>query len=216
VPAPPRQTQRQLTEPRREATLAALAGCLLVSGLLASGLLVSCGPSAQQRREAQARAEQLQRALAQLQRCRRDQPRVSQLGQEVTRHSNQIRALNAERYVPSPRPEPPDPLLASRFTQEDRELDELRYRERLSAWEALEQQRYGRWLSDQQGQRDRLRKLLESDATKLKQIAPELFTSSGQPLLKPDALARATRCSPADFGLQESEAAGSSSSASAS
>ncbi len=184
--------------------------------LLIGATLAGCGPSAQERREAQARAEQKQQALARLQRCRRDQSVVTQLSRAVAQHSSELRALNAERYVASARPEPPDPVLASRFTQEDRELDELRYRERLRAWEAAEQQRYGRWLSEQQTQRDRLSKQLESEATKLRRIAPDLLASSGSAVLKPDAVARATRCSATDFGLQESEAAGSSSSASAS
>lgn len=180
-------------------------GNALAAILLFSATLVACGPSAQQRREQQAREQRQEQARAQLERCRRNQATVSRLSQAIMQSGKQLSELGSQLYTPSPRPEPPDPVLALRFTQEDRELDELRYQDRLRRWETSEQQRYSRWLTDQQSQSENLRNQLEVDATKLRQIAPELLASSGTAPLKADAVTRATRCSPGDFGLQDAD-----------
>ena len=193
----------------RQTALLALAVLGLAGGLL------GCGPTPEQRREAAERERQQRQAKASLERCRRDQAAVQRLTAEIQRHTRDLAKVNGERYEPSPRPEPPDPALAARFTQDDRELDELRYRERLRAWEDAEQQRYGRWLDEQHARRDRLRAQLQGDASLLRRIAPELMAAGGGSALKPDAVARASRCLPADFGLQDSAAVGSSSKAAA-
>ncbi len=179
----------------RQAALLSLA--LLGLG----GALVACGPSPEQRREAAERERQQRMTRAQLQRCKRDQAAVKRLSDAIARQTTELTKLNAERYESSRRPEPPDPALAARFTQDDRELDELRYREQLRAWEQAEQQRYGRWLDEQNSRRDRLRAQLQADAAVLRRLAPELMAAPGGSTLNTEAVARATRCSPADFGL---------------
>lgn len=195
--------------PRRQS--AALALALLGLG----GTLWGCGPSPEQQREAAERERQQRQALADLQRCKRDQATVKRLTAQIQRHTAELARLNSERYEPAARPEPPDPALATRFTQEDRELDELRYRDQLRSWEAAEQQRYGRWLDEQDARRSRLRLQLQGDGVLLRRVAPELMASAGGSGLKPEAVARAVRCDPADFGLQNSAVAGSSSKAAA-
>jgi len=208
VPASPRQAQRQLSKARR-ATVLALALLGLGAGL------AGCGPSAEQKRQEAERLRQERQAQAELQRCRRDQKAISELTGQIQGQTKELAKLNAERYEASPRPEPPSPALAARFTQEDRELDELRYRERLRNWEVLEQQRYGHWIDEQQNRRDRLRGQLQTNGTLLRRIAPELMAEAGGSALNAEAVARATRCNPADFGLQDSAPAGSSSRAAA-
>ena len=191
--------------------MARRAAALLASALLAA----ACGPTAEQQRVAAERERQQLQARADLQRCRRDQTAVRQLTEQIQRLTSELSRLNAERYGASPRPEPPDPALAARFTQDDRELDELRYRERLQSWEVQEQRRYGRWLDEQRNRRDRLRSQLQTNGSMLRRIAPELLAAPGGTALKPEAVERASRCNPADFGLQSSAAAGSSSKAAA-
>lgn len=189
---------------RRAATLIALA-------LVAA----ACGPTAEQQQAAAERERQQVQARADLQRCRRNQAAVRQLTEQIQRLTTELTRLNTERYTAAPQPEPPDPALAARFTQEDRELDELRYRERLQNWQVQEQQRYGRWLDEQRNRRDRLRGQLQTNGTMLRRIAPELLAAPGGTALKPEAVDRASRCDPGDFGLQNSEAAGNSSKAAA-
>ena len=195
--------------PRRQTVALTLALLGLASTLW------GCGPSPEQRREAAERERQERQALADLQRCKRDQSTVKRLTGQIQSHTAELAKLNAERYEPATRPEPPDPALAARFTQDDRELDELRYRDQLRNWEAAEQQRYGRWMDEQDGRRSRLRTQLQSDGALLRRVAPELMAAAGGSALKPDAAARAIRCDPADFGLQNSAVAGSSSKAAA-
>lgn len=188
----------------------------LVLALLGlGGVLWGCGPSPEQRRDAAERERQQRQALADLQRCQRDRATVQRLTGQIQRHTAELARLNGERYEPAARPEPPDPALAARFTQDDRELDELRYRDQLRNWEAAEQQRYGRWLDEQDARRNRLRLQLQGDAALLRRVAPQLMAAAGGSALKPEAVARAVRCDPADFGLQSSAVAGSSSKAAA-
>ena len=189
-----------------------VAGLLCLLAL--AGGLFGCGPSPEEQREAAERERQQQQARAQLERCRRDRPAIIQLSQALERHSRDLKRLNAERYLPAPRPEPPDPALAARFTQADQELDELRYRERLRTWQAAEQARYARWLDEQRSRRERLRTQVGQDASQLRRLAPELLKGDAGSTLLPEAVARAGRCDPADFGVQD-KAEGSSSRAAA-
>lgn len=191
-----------------------LALPLLVLLGLGAGL-AACGPSPEEQRAAAERQRQIRQAQADLERCRRDQAAVQRLSSAIERRSRELNQISAARYEASARPQRPDPALAARFTQADQELDELRYRERLRTWEAAEQQRYGRWLQDQSSRQDRLRGEQESDASQLRRIAPHLMAAPSGSALKPDALAPAIRCRPADFGLQDNAAAGSSSRADA-
>jgi hypothetical protein len=193
----------------RRTALVSLALLAVIGGSL------GCGPSQEERRQAAERERQQRLAAADLQRCRRDQAAVVRLTSSVQKASAELTVLNSARYEPSTRPEPPDPSLAARFTQEDRELDELRYRERLRGWEDGERQRYSRWLDEQRSRRDRLRSQLEGDAAQLRRIAPNLLASPSGSRLSTAAVAKAIRCNPADFGLQNSAAAGSSSKAAA-
>ena len=186
---------------------------LALLGLGAS--LVSCGPKPEQQRQAAEREQQHRQAQSQLERCRRNQTDVQRLTAAIERHTRELGEAKAARYQPTARPEPPDPALAARFTQADQELDELRYRERLRAWEEAEQRRYGRWLDEQTSRRNRLRAQMDNDANLLRRIAPELMAAAGGSALKPEAVTRASRCDPTDFGLQDSAAAGNSSKAAA-
>jgi len=189
---------------------------LLLPVLLGLGAgLAACGPSPEEQRATAERQRQLRQAQAELERCRRDQAAVQRLSNAIERSSRELNQISAARYEASARPQRPDPALAARFTQADQELDELRYRERLRAWEVAEQQRYARWLQDQSSRQDRLRVQLESDASQLRRIAPDLMAAPNGSALRPDALLRATRCRPVDFGLQDKAAAGSSSRAAA-
>lgn len=193
-----------------------LAACAVLMVLGLGSLLQACGPTPEQRRQAAEQQRQHQQAMAQLQRCRRDQPAVTRLSAAIQNRSQALERLNQERYQPSARPEPPDPALASRFTQEDRELDELRYRDQLRSWEEAEQLRYGRWLGEQHRRRDQLRSQLQIDASLLRRIAPQLLEGAAGSTLRPAAVAKGIRCAPADFGLQNSAVEGSSSRAAAS
>lgn len=180
-----------------------LAALLLLAALGLGSGLVACGPSPEQRRAAAERERQQRQARLDLERCRRNQPAVRRLSSAIALQTDELRRLSVTRYEPSPRPPRPDPALAARFTQADQELDELRYRERLQAWEATEQLRYSRWLAEQAGRRERLRSQLERDANELRRIAPHLMAAPAGSELKPEALARASQCRPADFGLQD-------------
>ena len=184
---------------------------LLLLGV--SGAMVGCGPSPEQRRQAEERIRLQRQAQAMLERCRRDQPAVQRLSAEIQQRSTELANLEAERYWPAGRPQPPDPALAARFTQEDRDLDELRYRERLRSWEEVEQRRYGRWLDEQRSRRELLRSQLQQAANQLRRIAPTLLVAPDGSTLRADAVARASRCAPADFGVQDKAVPGKSSKA---
>lgn len=191
------QAKRQLMAQPAPRPTCSLALCL---GLCLA--IVGCGPSGEQNRQA-ALEQQRQQQLARqgLENCRRDQAPLKALLLAVERQQDQLRQLQSAQYQSTSQPQPPDPALAARFSREDRELDELRYRERLQAWQLAEQRAYGHWLEAQASQREQLRRESQSLNSQLKRLNPALFKSSSDIQIDPNAVKRASRCEPADFGL---------------
>lgn len=176
-------------------------------------ILAACsrGPSAEQQRQAEQRRQQLarqeQQARLAWQQCRRDQASVATLVASLRRDQQALADLEGQTYRASTRPLPPDPELAERFTQEDRELDELRYRERLRDWELAEQQRYGQWMAEQRAKQQRLRSQGEQHLSQLRRINPSLFSPQQPRQLLQVAVDRYTRCPPQAFGLPDPKSA---------
>jgi hypothetical protein len=164
--------------------------------------IVGCGPSGEQNRQA-ALEQQRQQQLARkrLENCRRDQAPLKALLLAIERQQDQLRQLQSSQYQSKSQPQPPDPALAARFSREDRELDELRYRERLQAWQMAEQRAYGHWLEAQASQKQQLRRESQNLSSQLRRLNPALFKSSSDVQIDPNAVKRASRCEPADFGL---------------
>jgi len=179
--------------PRPASSLALCLGLCLA--------LVSCGPSGEQKRQAALEQQRQQLARQGLENCRRDQAPLKALLLAIERQQDQLRQLQSAQYQGTSQPQPPDPALAARFSREDRELDELRYRERLQAWQLAEQRAYGHWLEAQASQREQLRRESQSLSSQLRRLNPALFKSSSDVQIDPNALKRASRCEPADFGL---------------
>lgn len=179
--------------PRPASSLALCLGLCLA--------LVSCGPSGEQKRQAALEQQRQQLARQGLENCRRDQAPLKALLLAIERQQDQLRQLQSAQYQGTSQPQPPDPALAARFSRDDRELDELRYRERLQAWQLAEQRAYGHWLEAQASQREQLRRESQSLSSQLRRLNPALFKSSSDVQIDPNALKRASRCEPADFGL---------------
>ena len=163
--------------------------------------IVGCGPSGEQNRQAALEQQRQQLARQGLENCRRDQAPLKALLSAIERQQDQLRQLQSAQYQSTSQPQPPDPALAARFSREDRELDELRYRERLQAWQMAEQRAYGQWLEAQASQREQLRRESQSLSSQLRRLNPALFKSSSDVQIDPNAVKRASRCEPADFGL---------------
>jgi len=179
--------------PRPACSLALCLGlCLAIAG---------CGPSGEQNRQAALEQRRQQLARQGLEKCRRDQAALKALLSAIERQQDQLRQLQSAQYQGTSQPQPPDPALAARFSRDDRELDELRYRERLQAWQLAEQRAYGHWLEAQASQREQLRRESQSLSSQLRRLNPALFKSSSDVQIDPNALKRASRCEPADFGL---------------
>jgi hypothetical protein len=163
--------------------------------------MVGCGPSDEQRRQAALLQQQQQLARQRLEKCRRDQTQIKGLLAAMEQHQGQLRQLQSARYQSAPQPQPPDPALAARFSREDRELDELRYRERMRAWQMAEQRAYGHWLEAQASQREQLRRESQTLTGQLRRLNPGLFKLGSGDQIDPQAVQVASRCQPADFGL---------------
>ena len=176
--------------------------CSLALSLGLCLAIVGCGPSGEQKSQT-ALEQQRQQQLARqgLENCRRDQARLKALLLAIERQQDQLRQLQSAQYQGTSQPQPPDPALAARFSREDQELDELRYRERLQAWQMAEQRAYGHWLEAQASQREQLRRESQSLSSQLRRLNPALFKSSSDVQIDPNAVKRASRCEPADFGL---------------
>ena len=85
-----------------------------------------------------------------------------------------LAAVTAEVYQPSPPPKAPDPELASRYSQLDREIDDERYADELEAWRQREQQRRQRWTDNQRERRQRLLQRLNDHNRSLSALAPRM------------------------------------------
>jgi hypothetical protein len=163
--------------------------------------MVGCGPSDEQRRQAVLWQQQQQLARQRLEKCRRDQTQIKGLLAAMEQHQGQLRQLQSARYQSAPQPQPPDPALAARFSREDRELDELRYRERMRTWQMAEQRAYGHWLEAQASQREQLRRESQTLTAQLRRLNSGLFKLGSGDQIDPQAVQLASRCQPADFGL---------------
>jgi hypothetical protein len=163
--------------------------------------MVGCGPSDEQRRQAALLQQQQQLARQRLEKCRRDQTQIKGLLAAMEQHQGQLRQLQSARYQSAPQPQPPDPTLAARFSREDRELDELRYRERMRTWQIAEHRAYGHWLEAQASQREQLRRESQTLTGQLRRLNPGLFKLGSGDQIDPQAVQLASRCQPADFGL---------------
>lgn len=190
------QAQRQLMAQPLPKPACSLALCL---GLCLA--IVGCGPSGEQNRQAALEQQRQQLARQGLEKCRRDQASLKALLSAIERQQDQLRQLQSARYQSTSQPQPPDPALAARFSREDRELDELRYQERLRAWQMAEQRAYGHWLEAQASQKEQLRRENQNLNSQLRRLNPALFKSSSDVQIDPNAIKRASRCEPADFGL---------------
>jgi len=179
--------------PRPASSLALCLGLCLT--------IVGCGPSGEQNRQAALEQQRQQLARQGLENCRRDQAPLKALLSAIESQQDQLRQLQSARYQSTSQPQPPDPALAARFSREDRELDELRYQERLRAWQMAEQRAYGHWLEAQASQKEQLRRESQNLNSQLRRLNPALFKSSSDVQIDPNAVKRASRCEPADFGL---------------
>ena len=126
------------------------------------------------RQEALERQQRLERALAL---CRQRAPRLRALAANLQAAATNLRALNAERYGPSPAPQPPDERTESRFRREDQELDQQRYDEAYGQWQQAEHQRRWVWEQRQARRRRAARERLDQAARALRAWQPNLFRS---------------------------------------
>lgn len=126
------------------------------------------------RQETLERQQRLERALAL---CRQRAPRLRALAANLQAAATNLRALNAERYGPSPAPQPPDERTESRFRREDQELDQQRYNDAYDQWQQVEQQRRWAWEQRQVSRRRAAREQLAQAARALRALQPNLFRS---------------------------------------
>jgi DNA-binding transcriptional regulator YbjK len=101
---------------------------------------------------------------------------AQRLGLEQQRQADAqgLAAVTAEAYQPSPAPQAPDPELASRYSQLDREIDEERYANALETWRQREQQRRQRWIDNRHDRRQRLQQRLNNHSKLLSAVEPRL------------------------------------------
>ena len=156
----------------------------LVLAISATLLLAGCGTWWQWQQQA------LQRRLA-AERCRQQRATIDAVLAQATADQLALKTITAEPYKPTPMPAPPDPDLASRFSQLDRQLDNERYEVQLAAWREREAQRRSRWQETQQERSGRVNNQLRQHVKALSAIDPNLVRN-GRP--DPVAIARARRC----------------------
>ena len=162
-----------------------LARRSLVLSLLASGLvLAGCGTWWQQHQQAQ------QRRLAH-ERCIQQRSTLTQLINAIDADQLAQKSIAGQVYRPTTQPAAPDPELASRFSQLDRELDQERYLKEMAAWNALETQRRNVWQQDQRQRQQRVNQRLDARLQELTTLDPTLVIG-GQP--NRSAIARRLQC----------------------
>jgi hypothetical protein len=96
------------------------------------------------------------------------------LDQQRQADAQGLAAIAAEAYQPTPAPKAPDPELASRYSQLDREIDDERYATALEAWRLREQQSRQRWSANQKERRQRLQQRLNQHSRALAALEPQL------------------------------------------
>ena len=147
-------------------------------------LLAGCGSWWQeQQRAAQARLAR--------ERCINRRNTISERLEPIRADQRVLQSIADERYSASPQPPAPDPQNASRYSQLDRELDEERYQDELSAWRAAEEQRRARWQQAQNERRQQAEQQLSAHLKELAAIEPELVRN-GQ--TNEPAIARVSNC----------------------
>jgi hypothetical protein len=172
-----------------------LALLLLGLGLAACRLPQVGGPSPQER-EQTGKAERNRRDR---ERCLRDRELVGQQLAQLSATQRELARVRASTYVPSPRPEAPDPALAPRFSQADQELDALRHQEALALWRQGESQRYDAWLQTHTTLQRRLELQERREMEQLRRRNSSLFEPTDPSRLNPRAVEKYSNCDPARF-----------------
>lgn len=158
--------------------------CLVVT-VVASGLLLAgCGSWWRQHQLVQQRREAHARCIAQ-------RATLTQLIGAIEADQRALKTLSEQVYTPTRRPPPPDPDLADRFSQLDRELDQERYLKESAAWNVSETQRRSLWQQEQLQRQQRVRQRLDTRLQELMRRDPTLVIG-GQP--NRSAIARRTLC----------------------
>lgn len=116
---------------------------------------------------------------AQQQRCKAVEVERLALENQRQADAKALATLSAESYQPSPAPQAPDPELASRYSQLDREIDDERYANQLADWRLAEQQRHALWTEQQRQRRQRLQQRLNEHSSALTALAPQLRPCRG-------------------------------------
>ena len=116
-------------------------------------MLLGCNGEERQKRE-QAAAAQRQ-LIALVRRCRSQQPAVQRQLQELRRSSSALANLKQQAYSPLRKPTAPDPELLARFTREDQELEQERYKQALATWRSSDRAERRYWQGVQEAKRQR-------------------------------------------------------------
>lgn len=155
-----------------------------VAGVLAMLLLAGCSTWWQQQRQV-ARQRLHQRCLDQ-------KRRIGLVMQQISADQAALATLAAERYVPSAQPSAPDPRLAQRYSQLDREIDLERYNQQLEAWQRRERVALERWQQTQGERRTRVQQRLAQHTNQLANLGRRLVRR-GRP--DPAAIVKSSDCS---------------------
>ncbi|MFM1812328.1 MAG: hypothetical protein RLZZ336_1266 [Cyanobacteriota bacterium] len=106
--------------------------------------------------------------------CKSLEAERQSLEQQRLADAQGLAAIAAEAYQPSPAPQAPDPELASRYSQLDREIDEERYAAAREAWRQREQQSRQHWSDNQKERRQRLQQRLNDHSSALAALERQL------------------------------------------
>ena len=124
-------------------------------------------------------------------RCLQKRSAIAQRLEPIKADQEALATIAAEPYVPTPRPQPPDPALASRYSLLDRQLDEERHAEQVRAWTERERQRRERWLDNQRQRSARVEQQLRRHLAELAALDASLVTGD---TVNRQQLNRARRC----------------------
>jgi len=146
-------------------------------------LLAGCGTWWQQRLGTRQREHQ---------RCLQQRGRIALVMQQLAADQQALSTLAAERYIPSQKPTAPDPALAERFSQLDRDIDQERYKQQLEAWQRRESAARDRWQQTHAERVSRVEGRLAQHTRSLAELNSALITG-GKP--DPVAIRRLSDCS---------------------
>ncbi|MBM5802089.1 MAG: hypothetical protein FJ077_14980 [Cyanobacteria bacterium K_DeepCast_35m_m2_023] len=124
-------------------------------------------------------------------RCLQRRTLISQRLVPIEADQRALAQIRAERYVPTPRPLPPDPALASRYSQLDQQLDQERYLDRLGAWRWRERQRRQRWQQTQNERATRVQRQRRRHLALLAAVDPQLVSADA---IHASRVAQLSRC----------------------